>query len=261
VRHFFLVIFVLVAPGHLLAETGYAAWLRYAPIDTSVRKGYDTLPVNVVALGDSAIIKTAQEELVRGVRGMLGRTLRAGASVPNESAIVLGTFSSLKPLLPAAGSPQYLRKDGFVLKAVTLNGFPCLLIAAPNDRGVLYGVFALLSKIARHDSVTSLNEIQEPYAPIRWVNQWDNLNGSIERGYAGRSIFFENGSVRADLERAADYARLLASVGINGCTINNVNADPRILESNFLPQRARVAELYRPGGVALSISVDLSSRK
>jgi alpha-glucuronidase len=250
-----------MAPGPLLAETGYAAWLRYALIDATIRKRYDALPANAVALGDSVIIKTAQAELIRGVRGMLGRTLRAEASVPNESAIVLGTFTSLKPLIPAADFPSHLRKDGFALKAVTLNGFPCLLIAAPNDGGVLYGVFALLSKIARHDSVTSLNEIQEPYAPIRWVNQWDNLNGSIERGYAGRSIFFENGSVRADLERAADYARLLASVGINGCTINNVNADPRILESNFLPQLARVAEVYRPWGVALSISVDLSSPK
>jgi alpha-glucuronidase len=192
---------------------------------------------------------------------MLGRTLRAEASAPHENAIILGAFASLKPLVPAADFPSHVSKDGFVLKAVTLNGFPCLLIAAPNDRGVLYGVFALLSKIARRDSVISLNEVQEPYAPIRWVNQWDNLNGTIERGYAGHSVFFDNGSVRADLNRAADYARLLASVGINGCTVNNVNADPRILESDFLPQLARVAEVFRPWGVALSISVDLSSPK
>ncbi|MGD0125596.1 MAG: alpha-glucuronidase family glycosyl hydrolase [Terriglobia bacterium] len=260
-RHFFLVICVLVAPCHLLAETGYAAWLRYAPIDAAFRKHYDALPATAVALGDSIVIKTAQEELVRGVRGMLGRTLQAEASLPPEGAIVLGTFASLKPLIPAADFPQHVRKDGFVLKVVTLDGFPCLVIAAPSDRGVLYGVFALLSKIARHDVLYGLDEVQEPYAPVRWVNQWDNLNGTIERGYAGRSIFFENGGVRADLTRAADYARLLSSIGINGCTINNVNADPRILESAFLPQLARVAEAFRPWGVALSISVDLSSPK
>jgi len=259
VRHFILAIFVLTAPGRLVAETGYAAWLRYAPIDAAVRERYDTLPANVVALGDSIVIKTAQAELIRGVRGMLGRTLRAEATLPKESAIVLGTFAALKPYASTTSLPTSLKEDGFLLKSTAVNGLPCLLIAAPNDRGILYGVFALLSKMARHESVTGLNDVQQPYAPIRWVNQWDNLDGSIERGYTGRSIFFENGSVRADLTRAGDYARLLASLGINGCTINNVNADPRILTDDFLPQLARIAEVFRPWGVALSISVDLGS--
>ncbi len=137
----------------------------------------------------------------------------------------------------------------------------CLIVAAVTERGVLYGVFALLNKIARHEPLTSLNEFQQPSAPLRWIDQWDNLDGRIERGYGGRSIFFENGSVRADLTRVRDYARLLASIGINGCAINNVNADPRILEDNFLPQLARVAAVFRPWGVRMSISVDLGSPK
>src|SRR5439155_4475539 len=82
-----------------------------------------------------------------------------------------------------------------------------------------------------------------------------------ERGYAGRSIFFQNGSVLTDLTRAAEYARLLASVGINGCTVNNVNADSRLLRPDFLPQLARIAEVFRSWGVHLSISVDLASPK
>ena len=69
---------------------------------------------------------------------------------------------------------------------------------------------------------------------MRWTNEWDNLDGTVERGYGGRSIFFENGKVLADLARAKEYARLLASLGINGCTINNVNTDPRILDARFL---------------------------
>jgi alpha-glucuronidase len=64
--------------------------------------------------------------------------------------------------------------------------------------------------------------------PIRWVDEWDNPDGSIERGYAGRSIFFEGGNVREDLAPVAEYARLLASVGINGCNVNNVNAAPQL---------------------------------
>jgi len=63
---------------------------------------------------------------------------------------------------------------------------------------------------------------ERPAMEIRWVDQWDNADGSIERGYAGRSIFFEGGKVREDLKPVAEYARLLASVGINGCNVNNV---------------------------------------
>ena len=136
-----------------------------------------------------------------------------------------------------------------------------MIVAGSTERGVLYGVFALLSKIARNENIADVNEVQQPYAPIRWVNQWDNLDGRIERGYAGRSIFFDNGAVRTDLSRVRNYARLLASIGLNGCTINNVNANPQLLTDEFLPQLARVAEALRPWGIQMAISVDFSSPK
>ena len=75
--------------------------------------------------------------------------------------------------------------------------------------------------------------------PIRWVNQWDNLDGSVERGYGGRSIFWEDGHARDDLTRVREYARLLASLGINGCSINNVNADLRVLSPGIFPADRR----------------------
>ncbi len=94
---------------------------------------------------------------------------------------------------------------------------------------------------------------------MRWVNQWDNLDGRIERGYGGQSIFFENNDVRANLDAVRDYARLLASLGINGCAINNVNANPRVISPEFLPQLARIAAVFRSWGVKLVVSVDFSS--
>jgi alpha-glucuronidase len=95
--------------------------------------------------------------------------------------------------------------------------------------------------------------------PIRWVDEWDNPDGTIERGYAGRSILFEGGNVREDLAPVADYARLLASVGINGCNINNVNAAPQLLDVDHLKQIARIADAMRPWGVRLAMSVDIAS--
>jgi alpha-glucuronidase len=243
------------------AETGAEAWLRYAPLDKSSVQEYSALPASVVVLGDSPVLGSAKAELIRGMQGMLAHTLREEKSLPREGAIVLGTFSALRGESPKLFEEDDLREDGFLLAAEKIRGIECFVVTAATDRGVLYGVFALLSKIARGEGISALHEIQHPYAPIRWADEWDNLDGRIERGYAGPSIFFENGNVRGDLTRAGEYARLLASVGINGCAINNVNANPRVLEDGFLPQLARVADVFRPWGVQLSISVDVSSPK
>lgn len=252
----------LLAAGSLRAETGYQAWLRYVPIDdAAVRQRYDALPAVVVALGDSPEIRAAQEEMIRGLRGMLGRTLRAETHLPDESAIVLGTFAAINQAAPGAHLNTNLREDGYGLRSMVLRGHPCLVIAAGTNRGVLYGAFALLRKIAFHEPVSALDVRAEPAAPVRWVNQWDNLDGSLERGYGGRSIFFEDGHVTGDLGRVRDFARLLASIGINGCTVNNVNADPRLLTAPYIQELAGIARTFRPWGVRLSIAIDVSSPK
>ncbi|MFZ0861812.1 MAG: alpha-glucuronidase family glycosyl hydrolase [Candidatus Sulfotelmatobacter sp.] len=243
------------------ADTGAEAWLRYSALSPQAAKSYEHLPGKIVPLSDRLVLKTAQQELVQGISQMLGETLRAGVASPPENAIILGTLTELRALAPALHSPQELRGDGYWLKSAKIHESECLVIAAATDRGVLYGVFALLSKIARGESLAAIDELQQPYAPIRWVNQWDNLDARIERGYGGLSIFFADGKVRGDLTRAGQYARLLASIGINGCTINNVNAAPGVLEDSFIEQVSRIAEVFRPWGVQLSLSVDLSSPK
>ena len=245
----------------LRADAGADAWLRYAPLTSAARAKYDSLPASVVALDGSALLKTSQDELIRGVRGMLGRALREENKLPHEKAIVLGTIAVLHEASPKWQAPAGLSGDGFALTTGQIHGFDCLIVTGATDRGVLYGVFALLRKIALEEDLKSLYETSQPYAPIRWVNQWDNLNGSIERGYGGRSIFFDSGNVRDDLTRVGDYARLLASLGINGCVVNNVNANPRMLASDFLPHLARIADAFRPWGVQLAISVDFTSPK
>ena len=239
------------------AETGADAWLRYAPLPRATARSYDDLPSRVQVVGDSAVLESAQQELIRGAGQMLGWDL-SPSFIP-EHAILLGTVRDLRAVVPHLTPPQQLATDGYWLKVERLHNSQSLLITAVNDRGVLYGVFALLSKMARGEKITDLDQVEQPYAPVRWVNQWDNLDGRIERGYGGASIFFSGGKVRDDLTRAGEYARLLASIGINACTVNNVNAEPGILEDSFIPQLARLAEAFRPWGVQLAISVDLST--
>jgi len=247
--------------GALLAETGRDGWLRYARLDPHTADIYAALPGSAVVLGDSPVLQNAQSELARGVQAMLGKTLRVQHPLPREASFLIGTLSELEQHFPDFQSRDKLQQDGFWLTRRQIAGFPRVIITGSTERGVLYGVCALLSKIARHESLAALEERQEPYQPIRWIDQWDNLDGRIERGYAGPSIFFENGAVREDLTRVNEYARLLASIGINGVNINNVNADARVLDDHFLPQLRRVADIFRGWGLRLSISVDLGSPK
>ena len=260
---FFAITVLLLGAGtqSLRAETGRDAWLRYAPLDPSASAKYSSVPRFILRVGDSTVLESAEQELIRGLGGLLGDEFHRSATFPREPVILLGTLSQVTVLLPDLRPPQALSPDGYWLAQTKVNGSTCLIITAQNDRGVLYGVFAFLSKIARTESLQSLNEVQVPANTIRVVDQWDNLDGTIERGYAGASLFFENGQVRQDLSRAAEYARLLASIGINACAINNVNANPRLLDHVFLPQLRRVAEAFRPWGVRLALSVDVSSPK
>jgi alpha-glucuronidase len=247
---------VLACAAALQAETGYDAWLRYAPLEGAALDQYrQAAPAVVAVLDASPVAVSAQAEILRGIKGMLGRTLREESSLPKENAIVIGTAGQVRSLIPAVT----LAPDAFWLKSVAQGQRHFLVITASNDRGLLYGAFALLRKIALGESIENLDQRETPYSPVRWVNHWDRLNGTIERGYGGNSIFWENDHVRHDLTRVTDYARLLASIGINACSINNVNADPRLLTPEYAPEIARIAGAMRPWGVRVAISVDFGS--
>jgi alpha-glucuronidase len=250
----------IALPRFVIAETEAEAWLRYAPLDPMATKQYQKLPPKIVVLGDSIVLRTAGQELASGIARMTGRNLTADSQV-SGSAIILAKFDRAKALIAGLHPRGVFVSEGYWITRVKVHGSECLLITSSSDRGILYGVFGLLSKIARGESVARIDEVQQPAAPIRWIDQWDNLDGSIERGYGGRSIFFDGGKVRDDLIRAGEYARLLASIGINTFTINNVNAAPAVLDDAFIAQVRRIADAFRPWGVQLSLSVDLSSPK
>jgi alpha-glucuronidase len=243
---------VVIAAASVRGDTGANAWLRYA----EQFKG--PVPAVFAILGDSLLTNSARDELIRGVRGMTGKTLREESVIPSVSAIVAGTLDRL----PSDWRlNKNLAADGYQLKTISSSGLRYTVITAPNDRGLLYGAFALLRKMSLGEPIEQLDETHSPSVPVRWVNQWDNLDGpvSIERGYGGPSIFWEKGHARKDLSRVSDYGRLLASVGINGCSIDNVNVDLRILTPETISEVARIAAAFRPWGIQVVLSVDFGS--
>ncbi len=260
IRRLLLTVVLLAGSGTAGAETGQAAWLRYARLDvTTADRNARVVPRSILTVGSSAPVQKAGEELLAGIGGMLGVEPRRVTQLPTDGAIVAGTLTALRQAHPGLLPDGVLSTDGFWLKATTVGGARHLVIAGQSDRGVLYGAFALLRKIGVGESLAAIDQRDTPYAPIRWVNEWNNIDGSIERGYGGRSIFWEAGHIRDDLSRVNEYGRLLASLGINGISINNVNANPLVLSPEFVPQVARVADVLRPWGVRLALAIDFGS--
>ena len=249
----------LLAQGAAFAENGAAGWLRYAPIQNASE--YRSIPSRIVALDHSPEVQSAAGEAARGLSSMLHRELQVAPSESGNPAIFIGTISEIEARFSKWKPGSRPIADGFAIASVREHGRIDWFIAGADPRGALYGTFRLLEEIGEEQPLSSLALTNSPAEQVRWVNQWDNLDGSIERGYAGRSIFFANGTVRPDLTRVGDYARLLASVGVNGCDVNDVNADPRILTPEMIRQLARIADAFRPWGVRLAISVDLASPK
>jgi len=122
-------------------------------------------------------------------------------------------------------------------------------ITAKDERGLLYGAYALL----RGEQGASA-----PYFKLRLLNHWDNLDGSIERGYAGESIFWNN-RLEIDPARIEAYARANASIGINGTVLNNVNASPKMLSPTYINKVKEIAAILRPYGIRVFLSVNFAS--
>lgn len=258
------------------AETGIDAWLRYARVPNA-RSLQKAVPDRIVALNESSEspVYTAGQELAAGFSGILGKDVQAGygeshghgGSGPpsyggrpgrGSGVLMVGTVEQFGDASVKVNG-KGLEDDGYRIQISGRNVY----IVGSNQRGALYGAFKYLNSLAQ-GTVMSKSYMSNPDAPIRWVNQWDNLqdggtHGSVERGYGGESIFFWDGGVREDLSRVPEFARLLASVGINGAIINNVNANESMVEPRIVDGVKRIADLMRPYGVQVGMALNFAT--
>lgn len=132
-----------------------------------------------------------------------------------------------------------------------------LVLSANNDLGLLYGSYALLRDNAAGKSIALREEI--PAYNVRVLNHWDNLDGTIERGYSGHSIWNWDELPDVVSPRYREYARANASVGINGVVLNNVNASSKILSADYLAKVAKIADVFRPYGIKVYLSANFAA--
>ncbi len=146
--------------------------------------------------------------------------------------------------------PSMPDNEGFVMNG----NDDQLTITARHDIGLLYGAYEALRLQATDMPVK--DEKQEPKFKLRLLNHWDNLDGSIERGYAGKSIFEW---FKLDEQLIRDYARANASIGINGSVLNNVNASPKMLTKPYLKEVKKIADILRPYGIRVFLSINFAT--
>ncbi|MBD0738677.1 alpha-glucuronidase family glycosyl hydrolase [Streptomyces sp. CBMA29] len=247
--------------GGLPGEDGYELWLRYRKVDDAGRlKRYRNGLSSLVWEGGGPVQRSAVDELARGLSGLLGRRVTPRGRATGAAALVVGTPHSsplVRALVPAKALAG-LGDEGYVIRRVTDRGRTRTVIAANADRGVLYGAFHLLRLVQTARPLERIDVTERPAAPLRVADHWDNDDGSIERGYAGLSFFDWDRLPRLD-ERYTDYARALASIGVNGAVINNVNTTAAYLAEPFLTKLAALAGVLRRYGVALYVTANFAA--
>ena len=207
------------------SEDGSRLWLRYNKVNTC----------QVKTNGQSPTIDIAVRELSDYYQG------------PTVTLVI--DKEQKEPLI----------NDGFIIKNDT--------IKACNDLGLLYGAYELLRLQKEDNPLLRSKEFKrgiksEPYYSLRLLNHWDNLDGSIERGYAGNSIFWDKDQAKLsknNTQRLIEYARANASIGINGTVLNNVNASPKILTKPYLQEVKRIADILRPYGIRVYLSINFAT--
>ena len=245
-----LTIFGLTSPAW--AEDGYRLWLRYNPLDSTLQAQDRTRAARLIVDSRDARVASAVSELGRALAGMIGTApAQDGAS---GGAILLGTPAESARIRDLHLDLSGLGDEGYVVRTVSMDGQPTLVVAGNTGAGVLYGTFALIGEMQRGHPIDRISLRSAPKLKLRVLDHWDNLNGHIERGYAGDSLWDWWKLPDYKDPRYTDYARADASVGINGAVLNNVNAVAASLTPEYIAKAAALADVFRPWGIKVYLS-------
>lgn len=242
-RRVLLALALALSAAFARADDGYRLWLRYDPIaDSALRQSYATATRHIILAtptgNDSATLAAARDELTTALGGLLGSTHVISVAVEKSPA------------------PAALGDEGYSL---SLRGRDTVVISAARDIGALYGAFALLRHFQTHRPLSALPLTSAPKISRRLLNHWDNLDRSVERGYAGKSLW-EWDKLPGELSpRYRDYARANASLGLNGVVPVNVNANAQFLTAPYLAKLAALANVFRHYGIRVYLTARFSA--
>jgi alpha-glucuronidase len=252
-----LMVLLGVRPAH--AEDGYDLWLRYHLLAPEQVKLYGNHASELIVGAATPTQAATRSELQRGLDGLLGRAMPLTDSATRDGAIIVGTPRSSTLIARLHLDTQGLGREGYVIRSMLVEGHAATVIAANEDIGALYGAFHFLRLLQTGQPIDHVGVREVPRVKLRVLNHWDYLNGQVERGYAGASIWDWWKLPDWHAPRYTDYARANASIGINGTVLDNVNAGATILTPVYLQKVAALADVFRPYGIRVYLSIRFSA--
>ena len=244
----------------LQAEDGYQLWLRYNTIDNpALLQQYRQQITSINCPADNETLLSAKKELQMGLSGLLGKNISVQMAISNGTVMV-GTPAHLPFVRKLVGDTALTRlgEEGFIIRTIRHEGKNITLITG-NKAGILYGVFHFLRLLQTHQPIQQLNIYSKPKIQLRLLNHWDNLNRTVERGYAGCSIWDWQRLPGYIDKRYIDYARANASIGINGTVLTNVNANAFALSEEWLEKVASLASVFRGYNIKVYLTARFSA--
>ncbi len=243
-------------------EDGYTVWLRYQRVDDAeLRAAYGRQAQHVVVCGDSPTIVAIRSELQHGLSVLLGNAVEIGQESIRTAGLLVGTPKT-SPQIAALNwdaELDILGREGYLIRTTDVDAQAVVAVAANTDIGALYGCFHLLRLLQTRQSLAELNIAERPRIQQRMLDHWDNLDGSIERGYAGKSLWKWRELPGVIDPRYRDYARICASIGLNGAVLNNANASTTSLTTEYVHKTAALANVFRPYGIRVFLTAKFSA--
>lgn len=252
------IIFFFVLTSY--AKDGYRLWLRYDKIDDNrLLEQYRNAISSIQFPHSSSALNAAKDELLNGLQGLLDKKITERNKIENGCVLVGTAMDPIIRSLITNNVFNKIGKEGFVIETKRSNQKNIIVIAGNTDIGALYGCFHFLQLLQTHQNIQQLSIINAPFIQLRMLDHWDNLNRTVERGYAGISIWNWQKLPHYIDKRYKDYARANASVGINAVALNNVNANATILTKDYLIKIAALANVFRPYGIKVFLSARFSA--
>lgn len=253
-----LLVILILLPSLLKAEDGYDLWLRYKKIsNNSLLDQYKKQITSPVVFGSSQTIAIIKNELAQAFSGLIGTPYKILSSAAKTTTFIAGTASTSNIISSIVSEDELTRigSEGFIIK--TRPGKT--IVTANTDIGVMYGVFHFLRLMQTQQSLLNVNIVSVPKIKLRILDHWDNLNRTVERGYAGFSIWDWHKLPDYIDKRYIDYARANASIGINSTVLTNVNANAVILTKPYLEKVKALADVFRPYGIKVYLTARFSA--
>lgn len=227
--------------------TSYRAWLQYEPIEDQ------SYASNVRAYLKNVAVNLDCDEIIDNA--LIEWQTALGSMLQMNSAVEVGSELDQGLILKLDASYQ---EDTYTIDSSE----NLLTLTGGSSRAILYGIFHVLRLIQQRKSLDNLSIKETPKNKIRMINHWDDMDGSVERGYAGESFFFKDYKFIKDRQRIHDYARLLSSVGINALTINNVNVhkiETELVTDTYLADVKLTSDIFNQYGITMYLSINYAA--